>query len=116
MDIIVGDAHGSCRLFQDYLHSKGYMKVTVGHARSIRFNAGGWSTRKYGDNVKERERAMIEDSDSAIVIWHDHSGVIAENLETLKRLNKLTFIYEYDSKGKRGIFQMLDQRRNYRKT
>ena len=43
MDIIVGDAHGSCRLFQDYLHSKGYMKVTVGHARSIRYNAGGWS-------------------------------------------------------------------------
>ena len=114
MEVIVGEAHGSCRLFQDYLQAKGYRRVTVGHARSIRYNAGGWPTRKYGDNLKERERALIEDCDSAIIIWNDHSCVIAENLEYLKRLNKLTFIYEYDSKKKRGSFGHIDGRRNYR--
>ena len=115
MEVVVGEAHGSCRLFQDYLHEKDYRKVTVGHARSIRYNAGGWPTRKYGDSLKEREKALIEDCDSAIIIWSDHSGVIAENLEYLKRLNKLTFIYEYDSKKMQGSFGQIDLRRNYRK-
>ena len=114
MDIIVGEAYGSCRLFQDYLHEKGYRKVTVGHARSIRYNIGGWPTRQYGDDLRQRERALIEDCDYAMVIWSNHSGVIAENLEYLKRLHKLTFIYEYDSKKKQGRFGLIDRRRNYR--
>jgi hypothetical protein len=41
---------------------------------------------------------MIEDCDSAIVIWTDNSGVIAENLELLKNLGKPTFLYEHSTR------------------
>jgi hypothetical protein len=50
MTFIVAEAHGSCRLFQDYLVEKKYQMVIVGHARSIRYNAGDWPDVKYGDN------------------------------------------------------------------
>jgi hypothetical protein len=111
--IIVGEVPGSCRLFQDYLKRKEYTKVTVGHAKSIRYNVGSWKTRQYGTNVTERERSMIEECDSAIIIWQDRSGVIAENLEILKRSEKPTFLYEYDTKRHRGKAGWLDPKRVY---
>ena len=95
MTVLVGEALGACRLYQDYLHSKGYGNVVVGHAKSQRYNAGNWKTVQYGIDLKERERGMIEDCDSAIVIWTDSSSVIAENLELLKNLGKPTFLYEH---------------------
>jgi len=98
MMIIVGEAHGACRAYQDYLNSKGYRSVIVGHALSIRYNAGKWQTKQYGKNVKEREEGMIRECDQAIIIWVNQSGVIAGNLELLKRLGKPTFLYEYSTK------------------
>jgi len=44
MTILVAEAQGACRLFQDYLDSKGHRNVVVGHAKSMRYNAGGWKT------------------------------------------------------------------------
>lgn len=111
MLIIVGEAPGSCWLFQDYLKSKDYKKVIVGHAKSIRYNAGNWETKQYGFSVIEREQNMIDECDSAIIIWTDKSGVIAENLELLKRLEKPTFIYEYYTKAKTGKADWLDPNR-----
>ena len=115
MTIVVGEARGACRRYQDYLASRGYRDVVVGHAKSIRYNAGGWETRQYGADLKSRERRMIEDCDSAIIIWVDESGVIAENLEQLKRLGKLTFLYEYSSKDGSSKFGFLDPNRVYRR-
>ncbi|UCH56672.1 MAG: hypothetical protein JSV18_04750, partial [Candidatus Bathyarchaeota archaeon] len=97
MTIVVGEAHGACRCYQDYLKSRSYTNVIVGHARSIRYNAGDWRTIQYGDDLKERERRMIEDCDSAVIIWVNNSSVIAQNLERLKRLNKPTYVYEYST-------------------
>ncbi len=113
MMIIVGEAPGACRLYQDYLKFKGYRNVIVGHAKSLRYNVGNWSTVVYGNDVKERERKMIEDCDMAIIIWTDNSGVIAENLELLKRLGKPTFLYEYSTRNGRGRGGELDPRRIY---
>jgi hypothetical protein len=113
MTIIVGEAHGACRRYQDYLRTRGYGDVIVGHARSVRYNAGGWRTVKYGDDLKERERRMIEDCDSAIVIWVDNSGVIAKNLELLKKLGKPTYVYEYSTKDDRSRFGEIDPTRVY---
>jgi hypothetical protein len=114
MAIIVAEAHGSCRLYQDYLAEKKYGNVTVGHARSIRYNAGGWPTMKYGDNLKEREKNMMKDCDSAVVIWQDNSGVIAENLDYLSKLGKPTFLYEYSSQDGVVYTGMLDPKRIHR--
>ena len=113
MTIIVGEALGSCRLYQDYLKSKSYSDVIVGHARSMRYNAGNWETVKYGDNLKEREKNMIADADSAIIIWTDRSGVIAENLERLKRRGTPTFLYEYETRTGRARASWLDPERTY---
>jgi len=111
--MIVGEAHGASRRFQDYLRSRGYENVVLGHAKRIRYNAGGWRTFKYGDDLKERERGMIEDCDSAIVIWVNRSGVIAQNLELLKRLGKPTYVYECSTRGDDARFGMIDPSRSY---
>jgi hypothetical protein len=113
MTIIVGEADGSCRRYQDYLKSKGYEDVIVGHARRIRHNAGNWRTFKYGDDLKERERRMIEDCDPAAIIWVNNSSVIAQNLERLKRLNKPTYVYEYSTQENRSRFGEIDPTRIY---
>jgi len=47
MRIIVGEVPGACRLFQDYLKRKKCKSVVVGHAKSIRYNAGNWKTKQY---------------------------------------------------------------------
>lgn len=113
MTMIVGEARGACRRFQDYLHSKGFRDVIVGHARSIRYNAGGWKIVRYGDDLKERERGMIDDCDSAIIIWVDKSSVIAENLEYLKKLGKPTYVYECSTREGEASFGPLDPARTY---
>ncbi|MFX1300637.1 MAG: hypothetical protein ACFFAL_07855 [Promethearchaeota archaeon] len=97
MTIIVGEAKGAPRLYQDHLLSRDYRNVIVGHARSLRYNTGNWPEIKYGDNLRERERNMIEDCHSAIAIWMNKSSVIAGNLERLKWLGKPTFLYECSS-------------------
>jgi len=56
---------------------------------------------------------MIEDCDSAIIIWMNSSGVIAENLELLKRLGKPTFLYEYSSETCTARAGKLDPKRTY---
>lgn len=113
MTILVGEAPGACRLYQDFLKAKTYRKVIVGHARSMRYNAGNWKTVKYGDDVHERETNMVAECDSAIAIWADNSGVIAENLEMLKNQGKPTFLYEYSSKTNSGESSWVDTKRIY---
>jgi hypothetical protein len=113
MTILVGEALGACRLYQNYLQSKGYRNVVVGHAKSMRYNAGNWKTVKYGDDLKDRERGMIENCDSAIIIWTDNSGVIAENLELLKNLRKSTFLYECSTRTNTTGVGWLDPKRTY---
>jgi hypothetical protein len=113
MTIIVGEAPGAGRLYQDYLKTKSYRNVIVGHAVRLRYNAGNWKVVQYGKNLKERERNMIEDCDSAIIIWVNNSGVIAENLELLKRLGKSTYVYEYYSETNQATAGELDPQRTY---
>ena len=113
MTIVVGEAHGACRLFQDYLKSKGYSNVIVGHAKTIRYNVGNWKTVQYGNDLTKRERSMIEDCDSAIIIWVNQSGVIASNLELLKRLRKPTFLYEYSTRDGTAKAGEIDPKRSY---
>ena len=113
VDVVVGEARGSCRAFQDHLAARGYGDVVVGHAKSIRYNAGGWPTHMYGDDVQSRERGMIDDCDSAIIIWVNRSGVIAKNLERLKRQGKPTYVYELSTRDGGSSFGPLDPGRSY---
>lgn len=56
---------------------------------------------------------MIDDCDSAIVIWMNNSGVIAANLELLKRLGKPTYLYECSSETDEVRKGELDPNRVY---
>ena len=113
MTIVVGEAPGANRLYQDYLKKKGYRNVIVGHAVRLRYNAGNWKDVKYGRDLKAREKKMIEDCDSAVVIWMNNSGVIANDLEILKRLGKPTFVYECSSETDEVRAGELDPNRIY---
>lgn len=113
MTIIVGEAPGANRIYQDYLKARGCRNVVVGHAVRLRYNAGNWKDVQYGKDLKERERKMIEDCDSAIIIWMNNSGVIANDLEILKRLGKPTFLYECSSQTDKVRAGELDPRRTY---
>jgi hypothetical protein len=113
MIIVVGEALGACRLYQDCLQSKGYRNVIVGQAKSMRYNVGNWKTMQYGIDLKERESGMIEDCDSAIIIWTDNSGVIAENLELLKNLGKPAFLCEHSTRTNTTEVGWLDPKRTY---
>ena len=106
--IIVEEAHGASRAFERYLHSKGVRNVAVGHARTIRYNIGCWTTHKYGDTLPEREKALIDDCDYALIIWVNRSSVIAKNLEYLKKLRKPAFVYETSSSWAQSDFYALD--------
>lgn len=87
--------------------------MIVGHAVRLSHNAGSWKDVQYGRNLKERERRMIEDCDSAIIIRVNNSGVIAENLELLKRLGKPTYLYEYSSETGTAKAGEIDPERIY---
>ena len=113
MTILVGEARGACRAFQDYLLLAKYNDVIIGHAKSIRYNAGEWPTKQFGEDLLEREMNMIESCDEAIIIWVNKSGVIANNLEQLKKLAIPTFIYELSYKTGKTRSGMLDPNRTY---
>lgn len=100
-------------MFQNYLKSINYSNVIVGHAKKIRYNTGNWPETKFGDDLLEREKKMIEYCDYAIIIWVNNSGVIGKNLELLKKLSKPTFIYEYNTKSKERKFSSIDKNRKY---
>ncbi len=91
----------------------GWGILGLGTLKSLRYNAGSWKTVKYGDDVTEREGTMIQEADSALIIWTDKSGVIAENLELLKRRGVPTFIYEYETKTGSAKGSWLDPERMY---
>jgi hypothetical protein len=54
---------------------------------------------------------MIEDYGS--VVWVDSSGVVAGNLELLKRLGKSTYVYEYSSGTGMAKAGEIDPERTY---
>jgi hypothetical protein len=114
MIFVVAEAHGACRLYQDYLAKQHYRHVIIGHAKSMRYNAGHWPEMQYGSSLREREDNMIDDCYSAVVIWQDKSSVIAENLERLKQLKKPTYLFEYESSCGVVFSNMLDFDRTYR--
>ena len=96
-----------------FMMSVSFQDVVVGHAVKLRYNAGNWKVVQYGKDLKERERNMVKDCDSAAIIWVNNSGVIAENLELLKRLGKPTYVYEYYSEADQATAGELDPKRTY---
>jgi len=40
--------------------------VIVGHAARLRYNEGNWNDVQHGKDLKEKEKRMIEDCDSAL--------------------------------------------------
>ena len=92
MHVLVGEAPG-CWCYHDYLYKTRYDLVTVGYMRNVRYNAGNWPVQIFGSHLEEKELRMIEECDSAIVIWMNNSGVIGRNIQLLKRELKPVYLY-----------------------
>lgn len=84
MMVIVGEAPGASRLYQDYLQDRDYRNVVVGHSVRLRCNAGNRKTIQYRKDLKEGERKMIKDCDSAVVVWMNNTEVIEKTLNCSK--------------------------------
>ena len=106
--IIVGDAHGCDLAFQTYLHSKGYPHVTVYcSGEKCRINVGGWIEKHISvpegmegyEFYREKDYAMINDCDCALLVYERRSLATRSNIYNLKALGKpvVAFNVERDS-------------------
>ena len=103
--IIVGDAHGCDLAFQTYLHSKGYPNVTVYcSGEKCRFNVGGWMEKHISvpadiegyDFFREKDYAMINDCDGAMLVWERRSSATRSYIYNLKALGKVVFAFNVE--------------------
>ena len=102
VDFLVGDAPGTDRAFQAYLHKKRYGKVLVlSSAGVIRNNLGMWETELVESGLKSKshavhafkDRKMTADSDSGLMIWDCESAGTLSNVIDLLKQGKECFIW-----------------------
>lgn len=100
---LIGDCHGADLALQNYLHSKGYDKVTVFYSgEKCRFNVGGWEVRhvEVSEEVdgiefyRKKDKIMIDECDYGIFVWDGRSIGTKLNRMDLKRLGKTIFTYK----------------------
>ena len=103
--IIVGDAHGCDLAFQTYLHSKAYPNVTVYcSGEKCRSNVGGWKEKHIAvptdieeyEFYREKDYAMINDCDGAMLVWERRSSATRSYIYNLKALGKVVFAFNVE--------------------
>ena len=102
---LIGDCHGADLAIQNYLFSKNYTTVTIYcSGEKCRFNVGTWpvkavlgSSKNQGyDFYHQKDMAMIEDCDGALLIWDTHSAGTKNNINELKNKGLPIFTYRND--------------------
>jgi hypothetical protein len=106
-EILVGDAYGIDSLVQMYLSDKNYSNVTIyasnGKARN---NIGNWKIKavNVGCNLygraffTQKDIAMTNDCDCALMIWDGNSKGTFANIERLKERHKNCDVYVINNK------------------
>ena len=94
---LVGDSKGADKLMQQYLHEKGYEKVTVFvSGDEVRCNEGDWnvvhcasSAQPHSDEFySAKDIRMAEAADEAFLLWDGESHETHENIIRMRRLGK----------------------------
>ena len=94
---LVGDGKGADQLMQQYLHEKGYEKVTVFvSGDEVRCNEGGWNVvhcdsfaRSRSDEFySAKDIRMAETADEAFLLWDGESLGTRESIIRMRQLGK----------------------------
>lgn len=100
--VVVGDANGADKAFQQYLAAKGYQNVVVYcSGNRCRNNAGNWPTEnvpvapelKGRDFYIVKDKAMAREADYGFILWDGASVGAFENLVELVRQTKTVLLY-----------------------
>ena len=99
---IVGDRHGADLVFQNYLNVRRYTSVTVFcSGDKSRFNLGKWqevhvTVEDGAYDEKQKDDAMIESCDGALLVWNGQSTETASKIRELRCRGLPIFIYRTD--------------------
>ena len=100
--ILIGDASGADRAFQEYLAAQQYSDVTVYHSGSFcRNNLSNWKTvsvlapsyLKGAAFYAAKDRRMAQDATAGFMLWDGKSKGTFSNVKELIRLNKKCLVY-----------------------
>ncbi len=100
--VIVGDANGADKAFQDYLSKKGYVDVTVFCAGGVcRNNLGGWKlaavstlgTKGGFEHYAAKDRRMADLGDSGLFLWNGKSRGTLNSIQMLLRRGRPVQVY-----------------------
>lgn len=94
--ILVGDCRGADTLVQQYLAGKIYRSVTVyASGTTVRNNAGNFAVKlvpagseKGFDFYRQKDIAMANEADSALMFWDGKSKGTQHNISDMKAQNK----------------------------
>ena len=102
---LIGDCHGADLAIQTYLYAKEYKNVTVYcSGDKCRYNVGNWpvTTVPVEEGVhgyefyKQKDLAMIENCNGALLLWDTLSTGTKNNIKELKKRGLPIFTYRSD--------------------
>ena len=100
--VVVGDAKGADRAFQEYFREKNYRNVEVFCTEGIcRNNVGNWPTRDIPAETSKRDaqfysckdRAMAQEAEIGLMMWDGKSIGTLLNMYRLLALSKKVAVY-----------------------
>jgi hypothetical protein len=100
--VLLGDANGADRAFQQYLTEKSYQNVLVFCAGdTCRNNVGGWKTRhvslercqKNFQYYAARDKEMSEEADYGFMLWDGKSKGTLNNIVNMLERDKSVLVY-----------------------
>ena len=100
--VLVGDASGADRAFQQHLAEKSYQNVLVFCAGDIcRNNVGGWKTRHVSPKQSQknfhyyavRDKEMSEEADYGFMLWDGISKGTLNNILNMLERDKSVLVY-----------------------
>jgi hypothetical protein len=101
-EFLIGDAPGTDRAFQKFLHSKNYLTVTIySSADEIRNNLGNWQVEKVESGLKSKsnavhafkDRKMSRLADIGLMIWDSQSAGTLSNVIDLVDQQKECYMW-----------------------
>ena len=101
-EFLIGDAPGTDRAFQKFLHSKKYSTVTIySSAGEIRNNLGNWQVEKVESGLKSKsnaahafkDRKMSRLADIGLMIWDSQSAGTLSNVIDLVDQQKECYMW-----------------------
>jgi hypothetical protein len=102
LPVVLGDAHGADKAFQEYFHKRKYQNVVVYCAGgTCRNNVGHWEQRdipvpkraRDAEFYSAKDKVMADDATVGLMVWDGKSAGTLMNVYRLLARNKRTVVY-----------------------